>query len=219
MNIIDILIVLFVVLFPSFARADVVNEFVRVECNTDLNVLHIELLNINGETALRFAQADPVSLLKKHNLVFLDSLFDVDGEMKQVPKGKSSSTCALKSGDGDGNNVFNIDIIGLVLNDNAAGMCGLHRTIALNILMDNNILVRNLVFSPDCHDPREVRVLNILPDEGYVSVEGVGAWSDDGGVYYQEKFNLFFDAKSPPQKDFKSIDSHAVFGAVHPAVE
>lgn len=173
---------------PRPATADVVNEFVHVNCNPDLNVLEVRLQTVNGVIAQRYAENSD-RLWKKYSLLSLDALFDVtkDGTIQEGRTHKSE--CLLRSqNDAKQPTPYTVIVEGTAGNVNPSGFCGLARSIRLSLKTTSAPIITDLDFLPNCSEDRGIRSISFHPSEGYVVVNAILS----RGVTTTEKEQTFF---------------------------
>lgn len=173
------------------AFADIVNEFVQVQCNTDLNFLRIESFNINGDITLEYIKGHPRESWKKYGIISIDDeLFDINPEDRYQLAQTFSSECILKKKNLT-KDVYKIIIDGYTVNGNPGGWCGGHRSFSITIWRGKKQLLEKLAFAPNCSGNIVfLDSLTLNPHENYIKINGQ---KDVDGSDSKESFYDFFD--------------------------
>ena len=204
------LILFFVLALSAKAWADIVNDFVQVQCLEDLNMLKIDSFGANGEIARDRSSENQNDLWERHGIrnmrtmVDYIRLIDENGkpsedhrDTRMVPKDPIQTSCTLVEEMADGKReprTYEIHIKPYFFNTNPMGRCGGGSpTTELTITAGDRVLIDRLRFLSECssyepdHHNRGMAMggissIYIYPESQYLTV--------DGGLYeeYEDEF-------------------------------
>lgn len=164
----------------SFAHADIINEFVKIQCNQDLNFLRIENLIVNGSVSRKYSENNQKNLWKKYNLISINSLLKIntDGYWQ---KNDFDTNCELQEEDKTQKN-YKVNIEGYAGNHNPNGKCGGHLSFNLSISNSEDNIIEKLNFFPNCHANTQIHNVTLIPHEQYLYING----TNSEGKYFRE---------------------------------
>lgn len=165
------------------AKADIVNDVIRIECSPELNYLLVETTNINGWLPLNSFKNPFIrkSIKEKYNLISLDeTLFNFSPDYSRQEGKEYKTQCTLnftkdnkdpQAKESDLRNL-NVTIKGYVENPNPNGMGGGNRTFTLTIKDNNQTYVDKLIFLSSDREESSLTSLRIVPHEQYIDLTG-----------------------------------------------
>ena len=168
---------LFILSFNSpSARADVVNDFVRIDCNKELNYLEIGPFGVNGWLSANNAKRYKDELFRKYGIIDLMTLFDINKEWTRQTPIEFKTTCVLDTEDDPYENQphqpklakYDITLKGYTENGNPQGRCGGWRTYSLTIKKDGVTIIDDVPYEIHCGEDEVLSNVSITPHQGYI---------------------------------------------------
>ncbi len=202
----------FFISFP--ARADIVNDFVQVQCLQDLNALKIDVFGANGNIAASRSHNNQQELWERHGIREISTMVDyirpVDEnglpsgdyrDTRMALKNPIQTSCALISeteGRKQESLIYDVYVEPYFFNTNPHGHCGASPTFSLTVKTANNVLIDNLRFVSECvtyegshHDKGMamgfIQSIQFNPEDGYITIDGT---LFTGFEHYNENFVL-----------------------------
>lgn len=158
------------------AHADIVNDFIRIDCNKQLNYLSIESFGVNGWLPANNAKRKKDMLFKEHGIIDLMSLFEFSSDSKLQTPLTFETSCILDTLDDPDKNQthepkyskYDIKLKGFAENSNPGGSCGGWRSYSVTIKKDGITIVDDVPYEFHCGDDLVLGNISVNPHEGYL---------------------------------------------------
>lgn len=190
---------LFTVLNITAVKADIINEFVQVQCLRDLNLLKIDAFNANGDIAMERSEQNQEVLWDQHRIRNINTMIDYiqlidnDGkpsndyrDTRMEVKDPIQTSCTLIEELEDGTpkpQTYDIHIQPYFFNVNPNGECGGAQTLELTLKSKGRVFIDKLRYISECADTKwarhnegtalgAIQSVSLNPEDGYISLEG-----------------------------------------------
>lgn len=191
--------------YSTSIRADVVNEFIQVQCLKEINALKVDIFNVNGEISRKNALENYQNLWDVRGVVLADSLIKYNSDNGFQEAISLKKQCVLRGLGGEQKQIYNIDINTYLFSGNLNSQCGLGRTFEINITTKNQTLVDRFRFQYECFSNQKASSLTLLPHEGYIIFDLVNSDTEDA-QNDKDSYGVFF------MRDQIPITSQIVYG-------
>lgn len=209
------------------ASADIVNEFIQVQCLTELNALKIDEFNINGQTPSDYSEKNHQELWQKRAIYPYESLRKIETAPPHSQTALTHKTqCILYKKTGIDSNekpilkeqVYDIEFGPYLFNTNPEGKCGNAAAFSVSVKTKDKIVIDDLPFLYQCsaddsgqetRSEEEIQTILLLPEEGYINIEG--SYLDVEKNNYIQEFKTYWMEEDLPvtaRKFYTEDSSH-----------